>query len=148
MGKGERVLLSLQHRIAKNIYDLLRKKIVKNAFPDDSFNCHAAAAIALGESTKIEWGTADYRGEPMDVEEALTELPLPCGMQIHDSEEFRAVLHSAVLLGRSANGTALAFHKNGHYPMELCPISDIIAAYRKRFGGTPLTFYEPEPRGG
>lgn len=143
IGKGRSVLLSLRHAVAANIYKLLYLRIVEKACWDENFNCHAATAIALGESTEIAWGGADYRGDPMDVEEALAELPLPCGMQIHDSEEFRVVLHSAVLLGKSSRVAALAFHKNGHLPMELCPVSDIIATYRKHhFTGT-LTFYAP-----
>lgn len=145
IGKGRSVLLSLRHAVAANIYNLLHQQTVEKKFSHSTFNCHAATAIALGESKKIAWESAQYRGQPMYVEEALEELPLPCGMQIHDSKEFRTVLHSAVLLGKSSRGEALAFHKNGHLPMELCPVYDIIATYRQHYFACPLTFYAPEP---
>lgn len=144
IGKGRDILLSLRCAVAANIYNLLHRNIVKKTVRDEDFNCHAAAAIALGESKKIAWASTEYRGESMYIEEALEELPLPCGMQIHDSHEYRAILHSAVLLGTATDGIPLAFHKDGLLPMELCPIADLLATYRTHFYAGPLTFYEPE----
>lgn len=68
-------------------------------------------------------------------------------MQIHDSNEFRFVVHSAVLLGTATDGSPLAFHKDGKLPMEFRNVHDIITMYRThhRFY-SPLTFYEPEPK--
>lgn len=147
IGKGKDALLSLRCAIAANIYNLLHRSIVKKTLRNEDFNCHATAAIALGERKKITWGSARYRGEPMYVEEALEELPLPCGMQIHDSHECREVVHSAVLLGTAVDGTPLAFHKDSSLPMEFCDVHEIIAWYRTfhHFYG-PLTFYEPETK--
>lgn len=144
IGKGKRILLALRHTIADNIYCLLRKKIVEKAFHDRDLNCHATAAIALDEGATIEWGTTHYRGEHMSIDDALASLPLPCGMQIHASGEFSCVLHSSVLLG-PADGPALAFHKNGILPMELCPMQNIITDYRKHYGDVLLTFYAARP---
>lgn len=147
IGKERNVLLSLRCAVAANIYNLLHRNIVRQTVRDEDFNCHTAVAIALGESKKITWGSAQYRGEPMYVEEALEELPLPCGMQIHDSDECREVVHSAVLLGTAVDNTPLAFHKNGSLPMEFCNVHDIITMYRTyhHYYG-PLTFYEPETK--
>lgn len=147
IGKGRDILLSLRCAIAANIYNLLHRNIVKKTVRDGDFNCYTAAAIALGESKKITWGSAQYRGQPMYIEEALEELSLPCGMQIHDSDECHSVVHSAVLLGTATNGVPLAFHKDGSLPMEFRNVHDIITMYRTyhHFYG-PLTFYEPEPK--
>lgn len=147
IGKGRSVLLSLRNTVAANIYNLFHQQIVEKEFSHSTFNCHAAAAIAFGESKKIEWAAAHYRGELMSVEEALAELILPCGMQIHDSDECREVVHSAVLLGAASDGTPLAFHKDGNLPMEFCNVHEIVAWYRTlhRYYG-PITFYAPEPR--
>lgn len=147
IGKGTDVLLSLRCAVAANIYNLLHRNIVRKTVRDEDFNCHTAAAIALGENKKIAWGSAQYRGQPMYIEEALEELPLPCGMQIHDSDECREVVHSAVLLGTAIDGSPLAFHKNGSLPIEFCDVHEIVACYRTfhHYYG-PLTFYEPEPK--
>ena len=146
IGKGKSVLLTLRSHVARNIYNLLHRKIVDDAFHNKDMNCHAAAAIALGERRKITWSLAHYRGEPMLIEEAIAELPLPCGMQIHNSSKFREILHSAVLLGPTIGGPAIAFHKDGTKPMEICSINAVIAAYDAWSRHRPLTFYPADPR--
>ncbi len=139
IGQGERTLLALRHSIADNIYCLLHQNIIGKAFHDEEFNCHATAAIALGESTEICWGDTKPRGEKMNVQEALATVSLPCGMQIY-GYQWEGILHSAVLLGPSVDATPLAFHKNGAYPMELCPLENILSYYR--YSRDNLTFYE------
>lgn len=140
IGREGKILLTLRSQVAENIYNLLRRKIVDDAFHDAELNCHATAAIALGESTEIRWGYTKKRGKKTNVQEALTTAAFPCGMQIHNYRGTADILHSAVLLGSSVDMTPLAFHKNGTHPMELCTLADVLSAYHHN--NDNLTFYE------
>lgn len=141
IGKGRQRLLALRHFIARNIYNLLHRSIVEETLDDAEFNCHSTAGIALGECHVPTWAVASYRGTPLTMEDALATLPLPCGMQIHDSTECQTVLHGAVCLGIGCDGTPIAFQKNGISPMEILPLQDVTDEYRDIYKQCVYSFY-------
>jgi len=128
IGRRREVLLELQGTIAQRIYDLLKKRDL-NQFKDDQMQCHGTARYVCGEEKEMKNILyTKLRGRKIPLEKAL-KLPLPCGIQFYHPCATEAQ-HSAVLLGKGTDNTAIVFQKDGGMPLDLCTFNDVKKVYR------------------
>ncbi|HRH93419.1 MAG TPA: hypothetical protein PKV72_02710 [Candidatus Peribacteria bacterium] len=147
------VLLRLKGDAAKRVYELMRRDDAREI--PGLYNCHAAAEFVLfgRNADRIREVDADTEipVTQMSVREAVDTLELPCGFQLYsmitddDGGYGFYVSHSAVLLGITEAGEALAFEKDGRGPLRICSMETVRRDQKRTtmdkayFYGTPKT---------
>jgi hypothetical protein len=146
-GASERLLRFEMNVAAARAYALL-KLAMMGTVKRKRINCHGASEYVLYGRTPLSWVESATMQEAAtcDVETALRELELPCGMQVQardarDRETWWA-RHTAVLLGE-AGGMRIVFNKAGGNPFELCDVAEVLDDYL--YPGDRVAFYgEPK----